>query len=224
MAVRKSMAELLQEQEGAMGATALRPAPPQDDLPGVIAPAPGRAREVSAPPKPAPAVPPRARTRSKSARQAVTAARDSSRYEPQAWEQFTTMLPSGLRRRLLHRLAQDQADSGDYRLGLLHYLNAAYASIPHSPAADWIAPDDLADLKQWTPPSAVRLALAWRRRTAGPQKPIKSGSQLQGDVARSVRELGTLSKLLPYRVWAWEILAEALARLLDELDADQASA
>jgi hypothetical protein len=153
----------------------------------------------------------------------VATARDSSRYEPQAWEQFTTQLPSGLRRRLLQRLAQDQADSGDYQLGLLHYLNAAYASIPHSPAADWLEPDDLGVLKKWTPPPAVRMALAWRHRAAGSQKLVKSGSQLQGDVARSVRELGTLSKLLPFRVWSWEILAEALARLLDELDAEQSA-
>lgn len=212
MAVR-SMADLLKEQEDAT-----RPAPPptatdRSQGRGSVAKITGDIEggfELSpAPPRP------RARSRpGTGARAAVAAARLSSRREPRAWPAFTAQVPDTLSARLALRLARDQEASGDFRLGLLHYLNAAYAAIPQAPLEAWIAPGD--------PPEAVLLALAWRERGSAHRRLIRSGSSLHQDVARAMHELVRRLKLLPDPVLAWEVQAEALTRLLDELDAEQA--
>lgn len=170
-----------------------------------------------------PVQPPRSRrSRSRvSAREAVIAARNSSRHEPQAWVRYTTQLPDTLSARLVRRLVRDRDASGDLQLGLLHYLNVAFARIPQSPLEDWFPPEDPEELAAWVPPEAAQWALAWRVRGDASRKPTRAGSQLHEDVALAMHQLSERLKLIP-GIWAWEVQAEALARVLDELDADQA--
>ena len=150
-------------------------------------------------------------------------ARASSRREPRAWTAFTPQLPDALSARLVLRLARDQEATGDFQLGLLHYLNAAYAAIPPlPPPEDWIPPADPEERENWRPPEAVRWALAWRDRGIAHCKMVTSGSKLHEDVARVMHKLPGRLGLLRDPVLTWEVQAEALARLLDQLDAADA--
>lgn len=175
----------------------------------------GEAREFARPPR-------ARRLRSRvSAHEAVISARISSRREPQAWVRYTTQLPGTLSARLARRLVRDREASGDLQLGLLHYLNAAFARIPQSPLEAWLAPEDPDPLATWVPPEEVPWGLAWRERGIAGRKLTRAGSQLHEDVARAMNQLaGRLELPLPQRVWTWEVQAEALARLLDELDGE----
>lgn len=176
----------------------------------------GEAREFARPRRPR-------RQRSRiSAHEAVINARISSRREPQAWVRYTTQLPDNLCARLARRLVRDREASGDLQLGLQHYLNVAFSRAPQSPLEDWFPPEDREEMAAWVPPEEVQWALEWRVRGRTGRRLTRTGSQLHEDVALAMNQLaGRLKIPLPQRVWVWEVQAEALARLLNELDADQ---
>ena len=156
-------------------------------------------------------------------RAAITWARQSSKREPRAWPDYTAQVPDVLSARLARRLVLDEETRGDPRfpLGILHYLSAAYGTIPLAPLEAWFPPQDPLELAGWQPPEAARWALAWRARSIGHRRLVRSGSALHQDVARAMHELPRRLKLLPDPVLAWEVQAEALARLLDALDAEK---
>jgi hypothetical protein len=201
----RSMADLLKEQEDAMGSRAPKSPPRAESessevqsVPSAATAAPIEPQEFARPIQSP--VPPRRPPARISARTAVALARESSRREPKGWVPYTTQLPDALDTRLLRRLAADQVATKDFQLGQLHYLNAAFGRVPGNPEG------------------AARLAVAWRDRKVEYGEMIRSGSSLQQAVALAMRQLRTPLKLLPQRVWVWEVQAEALARLLDELD------
>lgn len=145
-----------------------------------------------------------------SAREAVIRSGNSARNESRSWVPFKPYLPGGLTARMLRRLAADQAASDKpTHLSGHHYLNAALERVPADAGA------------------AAKWALAWRAReeweVPGPG-PVP-GSKAHAEVARAMHLLRTALRGLEQPVRLWEVQAEALARLLDELDAeDQAAA
>jgi hypothetical protein len=171
----------------------------------------GREDRAAAPVSGLPATPPPAAARPPrqarkpgqriSAREAVLAARASSRREPRAWVPHSVQVPDALYARLLERIVADQETADDFQLGQLHYFSAAFAMIPSSPeaAAEWAA--------------------AWRARGMEYRSMVKRGSSVRREAERAMRQLATRLKMLPVRAWLWEVEAEALARLLDQLDA-----
>jgi hypothetical protein len=149
------------------------------------------------------------RRRRESARDAVTRSGRSARNESRRWVPFKPYLPKGLSARMLRRLAIDQAASDTpTRLAGNHYLNAALERVPSDPgeAGEW--------------------ALAWRARGEGWETPGPGpvpGSLAHKDTARAMHLLNTGLRGLDQPPRLWEVEAEALARLLDELDADDAA-
>jgi hypothetical protein len=135
------------------------------------------------------------------ARALVRAARTSARDRPREWETFTARLPAGLANRLNLRVAQDKGAAGDYGLAAAHYLNAALSQIPR----------DIGQAAQW--------GLDWRARSTDARTLTRgSGSRLHRDVASAMHELGSWLPTLDVHPRMWEIMAEALTRLLDALD------
>jgi len=157
-------------------------------------------RTTSPVPPPPPPMSPRG---TQGAVEAVRRARDSARDDPRGWEPFTVRLPGALVRRLKVRLAADQAATKDFTLALSHYLEAALATIP----------TDLAKAAAW--------GFAWRKRAGGaPARNVPTGSLARKDTALVMHLLPARLGTLERKPAAWEIMAEALARLLDGLDAD----
>jgi hypothetical protein len=145
--------------------------------------------------------PPAAQRGSLSARALVRAARTSARDRPREWETFTARLPADLANRLNLRVAQDKGAAGDYGLAAAHYLNAALSQIPR----------DIGQAAQW--------GLDWRARSTDARTLTRgSGSRLHRDVASAMHELGSWLPTLDIHPRMWEIMAEALTRLLDALD------
>jgi len=142
----------------------------------------------------------------KDARGLVSAARSSARDRPREWETFTARLPLGLADRLTLRLARDKRATGDYGLAASHYLNAALSQIP----------DDIESAAQW--------GLDWRARSTDIRTLTRgSGSRLHRDVVFALHELSTWLPTLAVHPRTWEVMAEALTRLLDALDANEAA-
>jgi hypothetical protein len=132
----------------------------------------------------------------------VRAARTSARDRPREWQAFTARLPADLARRLNLRVAQDKRATGDYGLAAAHYLNAALSQVP----------EDLDQAAQW--------GLDWRARTADIRvNTTGAGSRLHEDVASAMHELGSWLRTLDIHPKMWEVMAEALTRFLDALDA-----
>lgn len=176
-----------------MGAAPAPAAPPR------AAPEPVAERSPPLPPPPTPARRPAWRG---DALAAVQAARDSAREDPRAWQSFSVRLPAVLVQRLSERLAADQLVTHDFTLALSHYLEAALAAVP----------SDLDRAAGW--------GFAWRKRSAGQRAgSTPTGSRLHKDTALAMHLLPGRLRTLGKRPNAWEIMAEALARLLDGLDA-----
>jgi hypothetical protein len=99
------------------------------------------------------------------------------------------------------RVASDKTAARDYGLAAAHYLNAALGQVPK----------DVQEAAAW--------GLNWRGRSAnGRTITIGSGSRLHRDVASNMHDLGIWLRTLDVHPNAWEVMAEALFRLLDELD------
>jgi len=98
-------------------------------------------------------------------------------------------------------VAEDKQATKDYGLAAAHYLNAALGQIPA----------DVEDAAQW--------GMRWRARApAGRTSTVGSGSRLHRDVAAAMHELGSWLRTLDVHPMTWEVMAEALTRLLDDLD------
>jgi hypothetical protein len=136
------------------------------------------------------------------ARTLIRASSDSARWAPREWETFSVRLPVILDRRLRTRFAADGSAFKDY-VGLVHrnhYLNAALRQIP----------DSLDDAAAW--------GMSWRARSPGRALTTGSGSRLHRDVATAMHDLARWLSTLDVHPHLWEVMAEAVSRLLDELD------
>lgn len=164
--------------------------------------APAAAPPASSSPQEPSTTAPHTKTREPlAARALVDAARTSARDRPREWEAFTARLPPDLARRLTLRVAEDKRATKDYGLAAAHYLSAALSQVP----------TNLEQAAQW--------GLDWRARTTIVRTTtIGSGSRLHRDVASAMHELGSWLRTLDVRPNMWEVMAEALARLLDALD------
>jgi hypothetical protein len=140
------------------------------------------------------------------ARALIAASRASARNAPGEWENFSVRLPVALDQRLKKRFAADKTDKTaprDYGLHRNHYLNAALTQVP----------EDVEEAAKW--------GLDWRARSpAGRTLTRGSGSRLHRDVASAMHDLVDWLPTLEARPNAWEIQAEAVSRLLDQLDAE----
>jgi hypothetical protein len=125
----------------------------------------------------------------------------SARNDPRSWEDAPVRLPLELARRLKVRLATDKAGTGNRQLGQNHYLNVAFARIPES----------LGDAAAW--------GLAWRQAHATARtENAGSGTRLHKETAARMAGLADWLRTLDVHPALWQVEAEALARLLAELD------
>lgn len=139
------------------------------------------------------------------ARQAVVDSYLSARHHPAEWVPAGIRLPVSLRDRLEERLVHDQDVTGNYKLALAHYVNAALALIPDK---------DLAIAAEW--------ALAYLR-SLGMESPrtIGTGTRLHGDVAKRMQRLPARLRRQSRYGLAGHLHAAAVAKLLDALDASE---
>jgi hypothetical protein len=125
----------------------------------------------------------------------------SARNDPRSWEDAPVRLPLDLARRLKIRLATDKGGTGNRQLGANHYLNVAFGRIP----------EDLRDAAAW--------GLAWRQAHATVRtENAGSGSRLHKETAARMAALADWLRTLDVHPALWQVEAEALTRLLAELD------
>jgi hypothetical protein len=170
--------------------------PDADEASGAPPPPPGPA--PVAPPAPAQASP------LATAREMVDRARDSALTEPGRWEPFTIRIPESVKHALDERWLADRTRLGDYRLAQAHYAEAALSAIPSG----------IAEAAVW--------GEKWRTENPGAarEQTIPAGSRVRRTTGRAMRELSGRLQVRQPRVPARIVIAAAITRLLDRLDAE----
>jgi hypothetical protein len=168
------------------------------------------ADEAAAPPPPpqpspvTPDAPPPQASPLATAREIVERARDSALTEPGRWEPFTIRIPESVKGALDKRWLADRRGLGDYRLAQAHYAEAALSAIPSGveEAAAW--------------------GEAWRAKypAAAREQTVPAGSRVRRTTGRAMRELSGELQVRQPRVPARMVIAAAIMRLLDRLDAE----
>jgi hypothetical protein len=146
--------------------------------------------------------PARRRLTPEAARKEVEASFLSAKRDPKAWEPAPIRLRDDLKARLDVRLATDQETTGNYRLALAHYLNAALRLVP----------DDVDRVVEMAEEHLDSLGTTPLRTTG-------SGTRLHRDVAARMRKLPAQLRRVSRHGLLVHVQCAAVEQLLDALDA-----
>lgn len=127
----------------------------------------------------------------------------SAAEDPGGWESFSIRVPASVKARLGAAWLAERARTGRNDLAECHIVQAALDAIPADPAAG--------DIDQ---------AIAWGQKWIGTQETREvAGSRLRSGTAQQMRDLAGPLRVRRVGVKAWMVAAEALTRLLDQLEA-----